>query len=192
MRSIREYYERNFTPASTRNESYTGPLQDLVGRIFERMQNEECSLAHLVRAVSILRWLVNVLEPNVISLDRQTREEVEICAIGLTKEYIQRGGYVHQRIAWALEWASTRTITEIVPQVLHALKEGPRARDWSRDQFLEGLEQLHRHHSGQEAREEEAREDLQGLTVLRPDAVYIRPNEVLLNFVRLALDKAID
>jgi hypothetical protein len=145
MRNLREYYERNFTPVSTRNESLTGPLQDIVGRIFDHMQNEECSLAHLVRAVSILLWLVKKLEDNGVSLDQQTREEVEDCAIGLTREYLQRGRYDHEHIQWTLEWASARTIIEITPQVLHALKEGPRAPRWSQDQVLEcdqGLERL--------------------------------------------------
>jgi hypothetical protein len=120
MRSLREYYERNFTPVSTRNESLTGPLQDPVGRIFEHMQNEECSLEHLVRAVSILLWLVNMLEDNGISLDRQTREEVEVCAVGLTKEYLQRRRHDVEGLIWVVEWSSTRTIKEIAPQVSRA------------------------------------------------------------------------
>jgi hypothetical protein len=119
MRSIREYYERTFTPGSTRNEKLTGPLHDTVGRIFEHMENEECSLAHLVRAVSILRWLLNILEDNGISLDRQTREEVEVCAVGLTREYLQRRRYDLQGLIWVLEWASTRTMKEIAPRVPH-------------------------------------------------------------------------
>jgi hypothetical protein len=146
MRNLREYYERNFTPASTRNESLTGALQDTVGRIFEHMQNEECSFAHLVRAVSILFWLVKLLEDNGVSLDRQTREEVEVCAIGLTREYLQRGRYDHEHIQWTLEWASARTIIEIAPQVLHTLKEGPQDQLLKRDQgpgrLLQGFERL--------------------------------------------------
>jgi hypothetical protein len=119
MRSIREYYERNFTPGSTRNENLTGPLQDPVGRIFEHMQNEECSLAHLVRAVSILLYLLKILEGNGTSLDQQTREEVEVCAVGLTREYLQRRSYDLRDLIWVLEWAPTRTMEEIAPQVPH-------------------------------------------------------------------------
>jgi hypothetical protein len=120
MRSIREYNERNLTPGSTRNESLTGPLQDTVDRIFEHMENEECPLAHLVRAVSILLWLVNIMEDNGISLDRQTREEVEDCAVGLTREYLQRGRNAREHLIWALEWASAGIIKGIAPQVPHA------------------------------------------------------------------------
>jgi hypothetical protein len=123
MRNIREYYEGNFTPGNTRNENLTGPLQDTVGRIFEHMENEECSLALLVRALSILLWLVKIQEDNGISLNQQTREEVEACAAGLTREYLQRGRYNPVDLIWALEWASTRTIKEIAPQVPHGLIE---------------------------------------------------------------------
>jgi dsDNA-binding SOS-regulon protein len=117
MRSIREFYETKMTFTSTRDENVIGPLRDTADSILEQLQNEECSLAHHVRALSILLWLVEILEKIGISLDRQTRDEVEGCAKALTGEYLRRGRYNVVDVLWALEWASKRTIEEMAPQV---------------------------------------------------------------------------
>ena len=117
IRSIREFYETKITFTSTRDENVIRPLRDTADRIFEQLQNEECSLAHLVRALSILFWLVEILEYMGISLDRQTQDEVDGCARALTGEYLRRGGYNVVDVFWAVEWASKRTIEEMAPQV---------------------------------------------------------------------------
>ena len=117
MRSIREFYETKITFTSTRDENVIGPLRDTADCILEQLQNEECSLAHHVRALSILLWLVQNLENTEIHLDRQTRDEVEGCAYALTGEYLRRGSYNVLDVLWAIEWASPTTLEEIAPQL---------------------------------------------------------------------------
>ena len=117
IRSIQEFYETKITFSSTRDENVIGVLRDTADSILDQLQNEECSLAHHVRALSILVWLVEILEYIGIPLDRQTQDEVEGCANALTGEYLRRGRYNDVDVLWALEWASKRTIEAMAPQV---------------------------------------------------------------------------
>ena len=108
---------------STRDEKAIGQLRDIADCILERLQNEECPLAHHVRALSILIWLVENLEQLGISLDRQTRDEVEGCAKALTGEYLRRGSYNIEQVFWVLEWAPITIIDEVALQVPDSLFE---------------------------------------------------------------------
>jgi hypothetical protein len=122
MRTLREFYE-NIAFTSTKDENAIGPLRVTADSILEQLQNEECSLAHHVRALSMLLWLAEILEKIGISLDRQTRDEVEGCAKALTGEYLRRRRYNEVDVLWALEWASKRTIEEMAPQVPDSIFE---------------------------------------------------------------------
>ena len=142
MRSIREFYETKVTFISTRDENVIGALRDTADCVLEQLQNEECSLAHHVRALSILLWLVGILENRGIPLDRQTRDEVEDCAYALTGEYLRRGRYRLEDVCWALEWASPTTLEEIAPQVPDSFFEDVKVVDGLVD--LTRLAHLHR------------------------------------------------
>ena len=146
MRSIREFQETKITFTSTgiRDENVIGTLRDTVDCILEQLQNEECSLAHHVRAVSILLWLVGILEIRRIYLDWRTRDEVEDCAKALIGEYLRRGKYNVEDVLWALEWAPKRTLEEIAPQVPESILENIGDLDSLADleSFADGLESL--------------------------------------------------
>ena len=126
IRSIREFYETKITFTSARDENVIGALRDTADCILEQLQDEECSLAHHARALSILLWVVEILEYTGTPLDPQTRDEVESCANALTGEYLRRGRYNRVDVFWALEWASKRTIEEMAPQVPDSFFEDTR------------------------------------------------------------------